>query len=194
MTTIASEPFRVVLADDHAIVRKGICEFLEEDGEITVVAEAADGREAVRLAGEHRPNVAVLDVQMPGINGIEATRQIKASYPDVRVLILTAYDDDPYVFALLGVGADGYVLKNTDADELVRAVKMVAAGGKVLAPDIAAKLIAQVTTDKPADLAHQGHFGLTGMRERTLLYGGQLTITSSSCPEATITARPPLLR
>jgi DNA-binding NarL/FixJ family response regulator len=150
MTAFSSEPIRVLLADDHAIVRKGIREFLEEDGDLTVVAEATDGREAVRLAGEHRPNVAVLDVQMPGVSGIEATRQIKAAYPEVRVLILTAYDDDPYVFALLRAGADGYVLKNADAGELVRAVKLVAAGSKVLAPDIAAKVVAQVISGKPA--------------------------------------------
>jgi DNA-binding NarL/FixJ family response regulator len=115
MTSSALDPVRILLADDHAIVRKGIREFLEEDGGLTVVAEATDGREAVRLAGEHRPNAAVLDVQMPGVSGIEATRQIKAAYPEVRVLILTAYDDDPYVFALLRAGADGYVLKNAGA-------------------------------------------------------------------------------
>jgi len=143
-------PLRVLLADDHAVVRKGIREFLEEDGEVTVVAEASGGAEAVRLAGEHRPTVAVLDVQMPGLNGIEATRQIKAAYPEIRVLILTAYDEDPYVFALLRAGADGYVLKNADPDDLVRAVKAVAGGGKVLAPDIAAKVVAQVTSGKPA--------------------------------------------
>ena len=150
-----SVPLRVLLADDHAIVRKGIREFLEEDGEVTVVAEASGGAEAVRLAGEHRPAVAVLDVQMPGVNGIEATRQIKAAYPEIRVLILTAYDEDPYVFALLRAGADGYVLKNSDPDDLVRAVKTVASGGKVLAPDIAAKVIAQMTTGKPAAAAEQ---------------------------------------
>jgi DNA-binding NarL/FixJ family response regulator len=141
---------RVLLADDHPTVRKGIREFLEEDGQIEIVAEAGDGREAVRLAEEHRPNVAVLDVQMPGMTGIEATRQIKALAPGVRVLILTAYDDDPYVFALLRAGADGYVLKSADSEELVRAVKAVAAGGKVLDPDIAAKVVAQATTGKPA--------------------------------------------
>jgi DNA-binding NarL/FixJ family response regulator len=151
----SSAPLQVLLADDHAVVRKGIREFLEEDGEINVVAEASDGADAVRLAGEHQPHVAVLDVQMPGMNGIEATRQIKAAYPDVRVLILTAYDDDPYVFALLRAGADGYVLKNTDPDDLVRAVKAVAAGGKVLAPDIAAKVVAQVASGKPAAAQEQ---------------------------------------
>jgi DNA-binding NarL/FixJ family response regulator len=148
------EPIRVVLADDHAVVRKGIREFLEESGEIQVVAEAADGHAAVRLTGEHRPQVAVLDIQMPGMTGIEATRQIKASYPATRVLILTAYDDDPYVFALLRAGADSYILKSAGSDELVRAVKMTAAGGKVLDPEVAAKVVAQVTSGRP-NAAHE---------------------------------------
>jgi len=155
MKTLASEPVRVLLADDHAVVRKGIREFLEEDGEVAVVAEAAGGAEAVRLAGELRPAVAVLDVQMPGMNGIEATRRIKAAYPEVRALILTAYDEDPYVFALLRAGADGYILKNADPDDLVRAVKAVASGGKVLAPDIATKVVAQMTSGKPAAASEQ---------------------------------------
>ncbi len=155
MTIPLSEPIRVLLADDHAVVRKGIREFLEEDGEVTVVAEASGGAEAVRLAGELRPAVAVLDIQMPGVNGIEATRQIKATCPEIRVLILTAYDEDPYVFALLRAGADGYVLKNSDPDDLVRAVKQVAAGGTVLAPDIAAKVVAQMTAGKPMGAAEQ---------------------------------------
>ena len=124
---------RVILADDHAIVRKGIREFLEEDPEICVLAEAADGGEAFRLAGELRPDVAVLDIQMPRVTGIEATRQIKAAFPGVRVLILTAYEDDPYVFALLRAGADGYILKNADPDDLVRAVKSVGYEAKVSA-------------------------------------------------------------
>lgn len=131
---------RVVLADDHAIVRKGIREFLEETPEITVVAEAGDGAEALRLVAEHRPDVAMLDIQMPPITGIEATRQIKAAFPDVRVLILTAYEDDPTVFALLHAGADGYLLKDADPDELVRAVKATAAGGKVLDPTVAGRI------------------------------------------------------
>jgi DNA-binding NarL/FixJ family response regulator len=152
---IQAIPIRVLLADDHAIVRKGIREFLEEDGEIVVVAEASDGVEAVRLAGEQRPAVAVLDIQMPRMTGIEATRQIKAAYSDVRVLILTAYEDDPYIFALLRAGADGYILKSADPDDLVRAVKATAAGGKVLAPDIAAKVVAQMTSGMPAAAQEQ---------------------------------------
>ena len=145
-----NRPIRVLLADDHAVVRKGIREFLEEDPEITVVAEAGDGGEAFRLVGEHHPDVAVLDIQMPRVTGIEATRQIKAAFPDVRVLILTAYEDDPYVFALLRAGADGYLLKSADPDDLVRAVKATAAGGKVLDPAVAGRVVAQMTL-APAD-------------------------------------------
>lgn len=139
------QPIRVVLADDHAVVRKGTREFLEEDAAITIVAEAGNGLEACALVDELQPDLAVLDIQMPVMTGIEATRQIKAAHPEVRVLILTAYDDDPYVFALLGAGADGYVLKNAGPDELVRLVKATAAGGKVLSPDIAAKVVARAT-------------------------------------------------
>ena len=146
---------RVLLADDHAIVRKGIRDFLQEDPDIAVVAEAVDGEEAARLAGEHAPDVAVLDIQMPRMNGIEATAAIKAQFPRVRVLILTAYDEDPYIFALLRAGADGYVLKNADAEDIVRAVKAVATGGKVLDPAIAGKVMAQMTTGKPAAAGDQ---------------------------------------
>lgn len=148
-------PVRILLADDHAIVRKGIRDFLEEDPDLKVVAEAPNGAEALRLAREHRPDVAVLDIQMPELTGIDATREIKAQVPGVRVLVLTAYEDDPYVFALLRAGADGYILKNADADEIVRAVKTVAAGGKVLDPAVAAKVIAQMSTGKPAAAAEQ---------------------------------------
>jgi DNA-binding NarL/FixJ family response regulator len=150
-----AEPIRVVLADDHAVVRKGIREFLEESGEIEVVAEATDGHEAVRLTGEHRPQVAVLDIQMPGMTGIEATRQIKAAFPATRVLILTAYDDDPYVFALLRAGADSYILKSAGSDELVRAVKTTAGGGKVLDPEVAAKVVAQIASGRPGAAREQ---------------------------------------
>lgn len=147
------QPIRVVLADDHAIVRKGTREFLEDDEAILVIAEASNGQEACRLIDELRPDMAVLDIQMPVMTGIEATRQIKAAHPEVRVLILTAYDDDPFIFALLGAGADGYVLKNADPDDLVRQVKATAAGGKVLAPDIAARVVARATGGQAASPA-----------------------------------------
>ena len=143
------QPIRVVLADDHAVVRKGIREFLEAEEDIQVVAEAADGAEAVALVAEHQPNVAVLDIQMPVMTGIEATRQIKAEHPDIRVLVLTAYDDDPYIFALLQAGASGYVLKTADSGELVHAVRAVHRGESALDPAVAQKVVQQLTSGRP---------------------------------------------
>lgn len=140
---------RVVLADDHEIVRKGIHDLLEEEDDIQVVAEATNGREAVDLTLEHRPDVAVLDIQMPEMTGIEATRQIKAKAPEIRILVLTAYDDDPYIFAVLQAGAGGYVLKNAPASELVRAVRTIAAGGSAMDPTVTAKVMAQLSSGKP---------------------------------------------
>ena len=95
---------RVLLADDHVLVRQGIRQFLEDEGDIQVVAEAGDGEEAIRLIEAHRPEVAILDIRMPHVTGVEATRRIKSRFPEVRVLVLTAYDDEPYVFALLQAG------------------------------------------------------------------------------------------
>jgi DNA-binding NarL/FixJ family response regulator len=146
---------RIVLADDHVMVRQGIRQFLEEAGDIDVVAEAGGGAEAVRLVETHRPDVAVLDVRMPEVTGVEATRQIKARFPQVRVLVLTAYDDDPYVFALLQAGADGYVLKTASGDELVRAVRTVHTGRTALSPEIAAKVVRQATSGRPEGAADQ---------------------------------------
>jgi len=146
---------RVLLADDHVLVRQGIRQFLEEAGDIEVVAEASDGDEALRLAEVHRPDLAVLDIRMPSGSGVEATRRIKERWPDARVLILTAYDDDPYVFALLQAGADGYVLKTASADELVRAVHSIHQGKSALSPEIAAKVIRQVKSGRPGAASAQ---------------------------------------
>ena len=145
-----AKAIRVVLADDHAVVRKGIREFLEETGDIQVVAEAATGAEGVALTLEHQPDVAVLDIQMPEMGGIEATRQIKAQAPGVHVLVLTAYDDDPYIFAMLQAGASGYVLKTAPSEELVRAVRAVARGESALDPAVTAKVMAQLASGRPS--------------------------------------------
>jgi DNA-binding NarL/FixJ family response regulator len=146
---------RVVLADDHAVVRQGIRQFLEEAGDIQVVAEAGDGAEAIQLVETHRPDVAVLDIRMPKLSGVEATRRIKERFPQVRVLVLTAYDDDPYVFSLLQAGASGYVLKTASSDELVRAVRVVHEGGSALSPEIAAKVVRQAVSGRPEGAADQ---------------------------------------
>ena len=140
---------RVVLADDHAVVRKGIREFLEEDAAIRVVAEARDGEEAITLVEREQPDVAVFDIQMPRVNGLDATRRVKAKFPNTRVLILTAYDDDPYVFVALQAGASGYLLKTSSSDELVRAVHAVADGESALSPSVAKKLVQHATGSAP---------------------------------------------
>ena len=146
---------RVLLADDHVLVRQGIRQFLEDEDDIAVVAEANDGVEALRLIEQCQPDVAVLDIRMPEMTGVEATRRIKVQFPQVRVLILTAYDDDPYVFALLQAGADGYVLKTSSADELVHAVRTVHEGQSTLSPEITSKVVQQMTSGKPAGAIEQ---------------------------------------
>lgn len=137
-------PITVLLADDHAVVRKGIREFLEEDSHLRVIAEASDGAEAWALIAQHQPNVAVLDIRMPTLSGIEVTRRVKAHYPHVRVLVLTAYDDEPYVLALLRAGADGYLLKTAESAVLLTAVKQVHAGKSFLDPTVAPNVIANL--------------------------------------------------
>jgi len=138
-----SDPIRVVLADDHAVVRKGIREFLEESGDIVVVAEAADGDAALTAIRTARPDVAVLDIQMPRRTGIEVTRAVRDERLPVGVLVLTAYDDDPYVQAVLEAGANGYVLKNASSEEIVQAVHTVHEGQMALDPSVARKIVSR---------------------------------------------------
>ena len=135
---------RVLLADDHAVVRAGIRQFLEQADDIEVIAEADDGAAAMKLIEAHQPDVAVLDIQMPEASGIEVTRWIRTNQREVGVLILTAYDDDPYVMAVLQAGANGYVLKTASPGEIIRAVKDVHAGHSVLDADIMRKVMSQV--------------------------------------------------
>jgi DNA-binding NarL/FixJ family response regulator len=136
---------RVVVADDHKVVRAGIRELLADEPDIQVVGEARDGREAVELALAQRPDVVVMDINMPELSGVEATRQIRAAAPDVRVLALTAYQDDPYIYGLLDAGASGYILKTAEGQEIVRAVRATAAGQSAIDPAVAPRLIARLT-------------------------------------------------
>lgn len=139
---------RVVLADDHALVRQGVSRFLEESGDITVVAEAADGESALALVAEHQPDLAILDIRMPKISGVDVARRIKAEHPGVRILVLTAYDDDPYVFALIQSGVDGYILKTADSAQLIRAVRQVVEGEPALDPTVAKRLMKRVASGR----------------------------------------------
>ncbi len=135
---------RILLADDHQMVRAGIRELLEGAGDLQVVAEAGDGEEAQALIQKHKPDVAVLDIQMPKASGIEVTRWVRAHLPEVGVLILTAYDDDPYVMAVLQAGANGYVLKTANTEELIQAVRDVNEGKSALDPAITRKLMSSL--------------------------------------------------
>jgi DNA-binding NarL/FixJ family response regulator len=136
---------RAVLADDQALVRSGFAALLDAEDDITVVGEAADGAEAVRLAARERPDVLLMDIRMPGLDGIEATRKIAADpvLAGVHVIILTTFELDEYIFAALRAGAAGFLVKDTDAAELIRAVRTVAAGEALLSPGVTRRLIAE---------------------------------------------------
>ena len=147
-------PFALLLVDDHPVVRKGTRELLEGQSDLHVVGEADSGELAVVRARELRPDVILMDVSMPGMNGIEATKLIKAERPGVGVLVLTSYDDDAYVFALLEAGAAGYLLKNAGEEELLGAVRAVAAGESALTPAVARKVLRRFSaqsTPSPVD-------------------------------------------
>ncbi|MFA4835746.1 MAG: response regulator transcription factor [Dehalococcoidia bacterium] len=171
---MSAERIRIIIADDHKVVREGTRELLQKEPDLEVVGEAGDGEEAVMLAKELKPDVAIMDIAMPRLNGIEATKQIKAISPSTAVLILTAYDYDQYVFALLEAGAAGYLLKDIRGQELIEAIRAVRAGESVLHPVIARKALdhfvraedkdktprLQVLTDRETEvlrLAARGH-------------------------------------
>ena len=157
------EKIRIVLAEDHAIVREGTRRVLEQEPDLEVVAEAEDGEEAVRLAKEFEPDVMLIDIVMPRLNGIEATKQIKALYPAITVLILSAHDDDQFVFSLLEAGAAGYLLKSVHSWELVAAIRAVRGGEPVLHPSIMRKVLNRFS---PVDDKSKVPAGLKQFSER----------------------------
>lgn len=135
-----SDPIRLMIADDHPVFRDGLASLLDPLPGIDVVARAADGAEAVALAAEHRPDVIIMDVQMPELNGIEATRTITAAQPEVGVLVLTMGEDDGTVLAALRAGARGYLRKGAEQDEIVRALTTVHGGGVVFGASLATRI------------------------------------------------------
>jgi len=144
-----STPIDVLLADDHAVVRAGIRQFLEQADDIQILAEADDGEAACRLIQQHRPDVVVLDIQMPKRSGVEVTRWVRAHFPEIGVLVLTSYDDDPYVMAVLQAGANGYVLKTASPAAMIQAVRDVNEGKSALDPAIARKLMNHMMSQAP---------------------------------------------
>jgi two-component system, NarL family, response regulator LiaR len=139
-----NDPITVLLVDDHEIVRRGVRAFLETQDDISVVAEAGSGEEAVRLAAEHAPDVALMDLIMPGMDGVEATRRLTTRSPRTNVVMLTSYHDDEHVFPAIRAGALSYVLKEVGPEELADAVRKAAAGEAVLHPRVAARVVREL--------------------------------------------------
>jgi DNA-binding NarL/FixJ family response regulator len=140
------EKTKVLIADDHLVVREGLMVMLQSTGEFEVVGEAFDGREAIRLAEKLCPDVVLIDVQMPEVGGIEATRRIKELVPTAQVVILSTFDQDEYIYQSIQAGAKGYVLKDSGLDELLEVVRAAARGESLLPPHIATKLVKRVST------------------------------------------------
>jgi DNA-binding NarL/FixJ family response regulator len=152
------EMIRILICDDQAIIREGLALLLKLEPDMEVVAQASDGAEAVALTASHQPDLVLMDLKMPGMNGIEATRRICARHPATKVLVLTTYDDDEWLFDAIRAGAGGYLLKDMPREEVVRAVRGTVAGQSFVDPAVAGKLLAQV--------AGQGQRPSTQLTER----------------------------
>lgn len=177
--TAGDAPIRVIIADDHPVVRRGMGALLASIPGVQVVGEAADGAAAVREAQLTRPDVVVMDLRMPVLDGVEATRRVTTAVPDTAVLVLTMYEDDEAVFAAIRAGARGYLLKGAGQEEILAAIRSVVAGQLVIGPGVAGRLIGHLV-DPPAAPA----FPELTPREREIL-----DLIAQGCNNATIAAR-----
>ena len=143
-----SEVINIILADDHEIVRKGLKMLLETEGDIDVIAEASDGEEALDIVREYQPDIAIVDIRMPKLNGILTTQKIKTLYPNTKVLVLTMHDDEEYITQSIDCGADGYLLKDTGKDEFLKAIHTVHNGQKYFSGDISDILVSRYLSAK----------------------------------------------
>ncbi len=160
-------PIRILIADDHALFREGLCALLNSIPDAEVVGEAATGEEAVSRAAQLQPDVMLMDIQMPGINGIEATRRIARDSPYIGVIVVTMFEDDDSVFAAMRVGARGYVLKGADQEEILKVIRAVAAGEAHFGPEIARRLMNFFAAPKPSAVVEA--FPDLTAREREIL-------------------------
>ena len=154
-STAAPRPIRVLLVDDHGVVREGLRAYLELESDIDVVGEARDGQEAVRRAQELEPDVVLMDLVMPNMDGVEATSRIKQDRPETHIIVLTSFLDDERVLPAIKAGATSYLLKDVAAADLVRAIRSARAGQAQLHPEVARRLMQQVTTPRKVDAAAQ---------------------------------------
>jgi DNA-binding NarL/FixJ family response regulator len=161
------ETIRILIADDQTITRSGIRSLLAAQVDVEIVGEAQNGEEAIEFASSTQPDVILMDLRMPGINGIDATRRIHRTYPHIGILVLTVFEDDTSVFPAIRAGARGYLLKNTEQVELLRAIHTVANGGAIFSPGIAQKVLGYLHAPPP-DVPEQLFDELTS-REREIL-------------------------
>jgi len=157
----------VLVADDHGIVREGLRRLLEAEEDVQVVCEAGDGREVLEQVEKHQPDVVVLDITMPRLGGLETLERIRAKHPGVKVILLSVHGDPPFIQSAISLGADGYVLKNGLAVEVVTAIRAVTKGGSYFSPAVAREIVEQLRAPKPAA---DEPFTLLSGREREVLH------------------------
>jgi NarL family two-component system response regulator LiaR len=145
-------PIRILIVEDQRIVREGLIALLEDESEVAIVGEASEGAEAVELYAQLQPDVVLMDLQMPNVDGPEATRRIREQSPNARILVLTTYATDEFIFKALRAGARGYLLKDASTDDLLNAIRAVHQGRTLLAPEVAERLVAGVSASTPEPL------------------------------------------
>ncbi|MFD7562612.1 response regulator [Streptomyces tendae] len=180
---------RVLIADDEPMIRAGVRAVLATDPDIDVVAEAADGHDAVELVRRHRPAVAVLDIRMPGVNGIDAAAQIRATVPDTSVIMLTTFGEDDYILEALGGGAAGFLIKSGEPEELVAGVRAVAEGAAYLSPKVAARVVAHLAATGAGALAGRRSAARRRVAELTAREGEVLALLGGGLSNGQIARR-----
>jgi DNA-binding NarL/FixJ family response regulator len=166
---MSEPPVRVLIADDDALLRAGVRGVLDDDPAIEVVGEAADGRDALHRTRLLGPDVVLMDIRMPDLDGITATRELLAAFPPVKVLVLTTFEDDDYIFGALHAGASGFLLKRTKPEDLRAAIQTIAAGDSLLSPSVTSRVIAHLAREPARDPEAEERLAALTDRERQVL-------------------------